>query len=418
MADIGFYGDGGGNNPYDIGAMGGAVNYTDPTPRSADPSQGDPYGTVSGYYQSLLGRAPENQDVVKSWVNGLGGGGSNLSAVYSAIGASPEAQAFKTRAAAPAQPAQVTGVGGDDASILAQIAQWAGMPGADPSLRNDPNYWLGAIKGRGGLNAGNLQFWQDASVGPTAFFNNPNREQGNAGASNPYAATGGNPGGYTDASSQLYLDQVLQRLQQVQQPQDNSIFELLKSLATQQATKLQQAPYTPADDAALITQYRQPLTQARDTAKQQAALDLSRRGITPTSGVYQDRMKAIDVAYEGGVAQGANQMGVNAVQLKNQNAMQALQILSSLSGANNTQIDRSNAMKDQAVNLAQMFPNFDAQRLNQLLQASGDSGSSSALQSLMSLGNMNLNTIGMNNANDAANSAAWGKLIAGLLGAI
>lgn len=415
MADIGFYGDGGGNNPYDIGAMGGAVNYTDPTPRSADPSQGDPYGTVSGYYQSLLGRAPENQDVVKSWVNGLGGGGSNLAAVYSAIGASPEAQAFKTRAAAPAQPAAPSGfqMGGNlrDPGYASQfVSYYANQPGANQSLTRDPNYWIGKI------TSGELG--SDPNYIISKFMLPEGAPAGGAPSGVPYAATGGNPGGYTDASSQLYLDQVLQRLQQVQQPQDNSIFELLKSLATQQATKLQQAPYTPADDAALITQYRQPLTQARDTAKQQAALEMSRRGITPTSGVYQDRMKAIDVAYQGGVAQGANQMGVNAVQLKNQNAMQALQILSSLSSANNTQIDRSNAMQDQAVNLAQMFPNFDAQRLNQLLQASGDSSSSSALQSLMSLGNMNLNTIGMNNTNDAANSAAWGKLIAGLLGAI
>ena len=71
---------------------------------------------------------------------------------------------------------------GSDTGILAQIAQWAAMPGADPSLKNDPNYWLGAIKSRGGLNAGNLQYWQDASVGSTAFFNNPNREGGAPGS--------------------------------------------------------------------------------------------------------------------------------------------------------------------------------------------------------------------------------------------
>lgn len=79
---------------------------------------------------------------------------------------------------------------GSDSGILAQIAQWAGMPGADPSLKNNPNYWLDAIKSRGGLNAGNLQYWQDASVGPTAFFNNPNRES--SGGPAPAPTGGGN----------------------------------------------------------------------------------------------------------------------------------------------------------------------------------------------------------------------------------
>ena len=83
---------------------------------------------------------------------------------------------------------------GSDTGILAQIAQWAAMPGADPSLKNDPNYWLGAIKSRGGLNAGNLQYWQDAGVGPTAFFNNPNREGGAPGnVSAPPPAPGAAP---------------------------------------------------------------------------------------------------------------------------------------------------------------------------------------------------------------------------------
>lgn len=283
---------------------------------------------------------------------------------------------------------------------------------------DDPNYWYQKISADPNGAGSAWGYWVDrinrgngAGLGLPLFQDGP----ANAYASQP----GGNPGGYTDPSSMLYLQQVLQRLQQVQQPQDNSILDLLKSLAMTQVQKLQQKPYSAADDQALITQYREPLNQARDTAKQQAALDLSRRGIGPTSGVYQDRMKQIDQAYVKGVAQGSNQMGVNAVQQQNTNALQALQILSGLQSATNTQTDRSNAMSDQAVNLAKMFPDFDATRLDQLLRASGDtSGSSSALSSLVGLGNLNLNAAGMNNANDSANAAAWGKLIAALFGAI
>lgn len=101
---------------------------------------------------------------------------------------------LKGNGAAPAPGAAAPAAGFDtDAGILAQIGKWAAMPGADPSLGADPNYWLGEIKKRGGLSASNLQYWQDAGVGPTAFFNNPNRESGGSGggANTVAAASGG-----------------------------------------------------------------------------------------------------------------------------------------------------------------------------------------------------------------------------------
>lgn len=81
----------------------------------------------------------------------------------------------------------------DEAAIRSQIAQWAAMPGADPSLSNDPDYWVKAITSRGGLGADNTQYWQNASVGPTAFFNNPNRESGNTPAAAPLSQIGAAP---------------------------------------------------------------------------------------------------------------------------------------------------------------------------------------------------------------------------------
>lgn len=78
-------------------------------------------------------------------------------------------------------PAPSSGIDyGTDEGILKQIGIWAAMPGADPSLGADPGYWLRRIKETGGLRADNLQYWQDAGVGPTAFFNNPNRESGSS----------------------------------------------------------------------------------------------------------------------------------------------------------------------------------------------------------------------------------------------
>jgi hypothetical protein len=303
----------------------------------------------------------------------------------------------------------------DDNAILSQIAQWAGMPGADPSLRNDPNYWLGAIKSNGGLHAGNLQYWQDAAVGSTAFFRNPNRESGTTGVTSgpasSFQAAGTNPGGYTDPSSVLFFQQLMQRLNQANQPQDNSLMDQLKALAQARITSLGQAPYSAADEQALITKYRDPLTQARDAAYARNKETASAHGYAPSSGLLRRMDTQTNQGYERGIAQGANQMGVDAVALKNSNAAQQLQVLSSLIAADNQRFDRTAQQGDAAVNIAKMFPDFDQQRLDQLLRAGSDTGGSNALQSLIGLGNLNLNTY----ATDAANSAAWGKLIASLI---
>ncbi len=52
----------------------------------------------------------------------------------------------------------------NDQFILYQISQLANQPGADPTLRSDPNYWLGKIKDTGGwVNGGeghdNIGYW-------------------------------------------------------------------------------------------------------------------------------------------------------------------------------------------------------------------------------------------------------------------
>lgn len=309
----------------------------------------------------------------------------------------------------------------DDAYILSRIKAWSQVAGSNPSLANDPNYWLGRIKQTGGLTASNDGYWQNLGMRPEGApeswsASNPG---GTATGATPYLASGTNPGGYDDPSAMIYLNQLLQRLNQVQQPVDNSILDQLKALVQANVSRLNQAPYTDTESQALITQMRDPITQARDQAKQQAAENMSRRGISPTSGIFQAEMTKIDNAYQTGVAQGSNQLAVNAVAQKNTNAAQALSELNSLLGVQNTSVDRANAMADQAVTLAQGFPNFDASRLNSLLAASGDTSSaSSALSSLVSLGNVNNVANSQQNATDQANAAAWGKLIAAILASI
>lgn len=53
----------------------------------------------------------------------------------------------------------------DPGYIKGYLGQWAKLPGANPSLTNDPNYWVGRISQTGGLGDDNTQYWQDKALG-------------------------------------------------------------------------------------------------------------------------------------------------------------------------------------------------------------------------------------------------------------
>lgn len=407
-------------NPGYDGSTGGQgisdPSVRDPTPASADPWANLPsnYGTVRGYYQSLLGRDAENTNVVKDWLNWSQG---DMSRLQAGIAASPEAKAYAARGAAPAATTAAgttsgrpTGGNLTDPNYAASYVAWAGtQPGVNPSVKNDPGYWIGRFTSGafGNDQEYALQRMMQAEGAP---------EAAGAAASGAAGSTSGtNPGGYTDPSSVLYMNQLLSRLSQANQPQDNSIMDLLKSLALKRVDSLNAPPYSAADEQALIAKYREPLTQARDAAYQRNKETASAHGYAPSSGLLRYMDTQTNQGYEQGIAQGSNQMAVNAIAQKQANAQQQLSILSSLLSANNNTVDRTNSQADHALDIAKMFPDFDAARLQQLLQAGSDTGASSALGSLTSLGNLNLNTIGMNNANDQAAAEAWGKLYAQLL---
>lgn len=312
----------------------------------------------------------------------------------------------------------------DDNTIAGYVSQWAAMSGADPSLKNDPNYWIRRIKETGGLGSDNLQYWQNAGVGSTAFFNNPNRESsgssvlsGTPPPSGPTAAPGPNPGGYDDPSSMLFLNEVMNRLNQLKQPQDTTLLDKLRAMALARVDSLNGAPYTAGEENALVTQMRDPLTLARDTAKKQKADDLARRGIGPSSGLYASEMGKIDQAYERGMAQGTNQLAVNAVTEKQRRADEQLSILMNLLGTTNTQQDRANQQAREVLQTAEVFPNFDEKRLQDLLGASNDGASNpgSLLSSIMQLGNLNLNAQNTANANSQASASTWGQILGYLL---
>lgn len=223
-------------------------------------------------------------------------------------------------------------------------------------------------------------------------------------------ATGGG-GPYTDASSQLYVNEILNRLRQLRSPVSDPLAPLYQLSALSRIRDLGTAPYTSADDAALIAKYRDPLTQARDAAKQQAAEQLSRRGIGPTSGVFIDAMNKIDQGYERGVAAGANNLAVNAVTQRQRNQDEQLQIFSDLLNYGKTSRAENTVQADDLLRVASLLPGMDENRLKLLLEASGEGsgGSPSATTSaLLGQGQQQLTQGLVNSKNAQDSSAAWG----------
>lgn len=53
----------------------------------------------------------------------------------------------------------------DATIILAFVASYAGLPGVDPSVQNDPGYWVGRIQQTGGLGDDNKPYWVDKFYG-------------------------------------------------------------------------------------------------------------------------------------------------------------------------------------------------------------------------------------------------------------
>lgn len=102
----------------------------------------------------------------------------------------------------------------DDQKILGRIAAWSQQAGSNPSLKNDPNYWLGRIKQEGGLGSDNDAYWANLGMRPEGA-----PEGGGGGQSGP--GGGGNFGGGNVGGGSYGMNS----------PQSNQIFDLLMKRA-------------------------------------------------------------------------------------------------------------------------------------------------------------------------------------------
>jgi hypothetical protein len=224
------------------------------------------------------------------------------------------------------------------------------------------------------------------------------------------AATGGNYG--NSQNTELFLNTLLQRMEELQKPQEDPFRDLLQVLSLARVKGLEGDPYTAGEDAALRAKYMDPLTQARDTVQQQARERIGARGMLPSSGLLEESLSNIDAGYEQGVAQGSNDLAVRAIDEKQRRGDEQLDILNSLYGVSSGQRGERNAQMQELVQIAAMFPQLDAQRLQQLLAASGDQGAAANATNILG---QQQNQANVNDANRQATAAAWGEYLAYIL---
>lgn len=378
------------------------------------------FGRIADVYQRELGRSKDRigADEYSNWARDLGNGqwGYTTGNWIDLIRNSSEAQAYRT-AQASKPTTTTTGTSGGGSGDWRTFGQaWLASGGRTVSdlasfVQAHPEYGatIGGSKGdkvtiggrtfdavmSAGLNGGMGASWNDITNGGTDT-----------------TSTYGN-----NANTELYVNEILSRLQQLRQPIDDPFNRALQVQALQRVQELQGDPYTAGQDAALVARYRAPITQARDAQYLRNKEEASRRGFLASSGLLGELDKNTDRAYQQAVASGANDLAVQAVAEKNARAEQALAILSALVNAENARRSEVDNRSNQLVSTAALLPGLDEKRLALLLDAaaSGTQANSSALSNLLSLAQLNQSASQTNSANSQNNAATFGAYLAQLL---
>lgn len=373
------------------------------------------FGSIADAYKNSLGRSKEQigDSEYLNWARDLGNGqwGYTVNDWDAQIRNSAEGKAYAARQAAP-KPPTTGGAGSGDWKAFGQA--WLGSGGktvADLEAFIAANPQFGAtltgskrdkvtIGGRtfdavrsAGIGGGLGASWDDITDGgPT----NTSSNYGNS------------------ASTELYVNEILSRLKALRQPINDPMTIALQRAALERVQGLQGAPYTAGEDAALIARYREPVTQARDVEYQRNREEASRRGFMASSGLLDVLDQATNRAYQGAVAQGANDLGVQAVAERQRRGQEALAILASLVQNETAQRQEMDTRSQQLVQTASLLPGMDERRLQLLLDASnaGTSSTNSALSNLLQLGQLNQSGNQVNNANAQNNSATFGAYLA------
>lgn len=170
---------------------------------------------------------------------------------------------------------------------------------------------------------------------------------------------GGGGGGGWNVPSQFsdpitsWLEQFAQqRAQQLENPSEGSGQNLLENALRRISGDFQSGGYTPGEQELFQTQAIDPLERLRTSRKQQVTHDLSRRGISPTSGVAVQMMQDVDRQFDAMRTQTQAGLSTQFAQEKVQRLLQSLGLLGNLAGTENQRLDQAFQYRTVPLNLA------------------------------------------------------------------
>lgn len=415
MPDVNWDDPNANNNDYWNGSNGPSAGSSQTPPPASN--KAEVWGRIADVYQRELGRSKDRigQDEYSNWAKDLGNGqwGYTTGDWIDRVKNSSEAQAYRTaQAAKPAATTTTAGngdwggfgrawlaSGGRTVNDLAAFVQAHPEYGASVGGSKGDKVTIGgrtfdAIMSAG-VNGGLGASWNDITN-----------------ASSDTTSTYGN-----NANTELYINEILSRLQQLRQPIDDPFNRALQVQALQRVQQLQGDPYTAGQDAALVAKYREPLTQARDAQYQRNREEAARRGFMQSSGLLGALDQNTDKAYQQAVASGSNDLAVQAIAERDRRAQEGLSILSALVNAENARRTEIDNRSNQLVSTAALLPGLDERRLSLLLDAAngGTQANNSALSNLLQLATLNQSANQTNSANSQNNAATFGAYLAQLL---
>lgn len=186
---------------------------------------------------------------------------------------------------------------------------------------------------------------------------------------------------FDDPYTKSLEDLLKQQLASLQQPQTNPALDnLLKFLNTQFAEKSQNPGYTTAEQALLRTQALDPIEQDRSAALRRSQERISERGFLPSSGLAELQDQQIDLGYDQLRGAAQRDLGINAINRRDQNLAQAL-TLGQLAGVQIPQLQRAEdqSRRNEAVQLASLLYQLPRNAMNDSLAVLNGSPSSNDL---------------------------------------
>lgn len=155
------------------------------------------------------------------------------------------------------------------AAFQPRLAQrWQGEAGQDRYDDSGRDYWGGSVNPRGSGGGANYPKFENSS--PT----------------------------FDDPSSRLLEDYALDRFRMRQNPDPNSGTALFEKYARELIDTLKGPVYSAADEAKIKTGAIDGITRDRDLTKQRWMEEMSRRGVSPSSGPALEGLRRIDQHYE------------------------------------------------------------------------------------------------------------------------